>query len=56
MISIKKPFSENKVIWINNYKNRSEDNLFEPKGKYNEELFEQFKQFIMFQKMIQNKQ
>ena len=39
-----------------NYKNHSEDNLFEPKGKYNEELFEQFKQFIMFQKMIQNKQ
>ena len=38
------------------YKNHSEDNLFEPKGKYNEELFEQFKQFIMFQKMIQNKQ
>ena len=38
----------------NNYKNHSEDNLFEPKGKYNEELFEQFKQFIMFQKMIQN--
>ncbi len=40
----------------NNYKNHSEDNLFEPKGKYNEELFEQFKQFIMFQKMIQKKQ
>ena len=40
----------------NNYKNHSEGNLFEPKGKYNEELFEQFKQFIMFQKMIQNKQ
>ena len=33
----------------NNYKNHSEGNLFEPKGKYNEELFEQFKQFIMFQ-------
>ena len=40
----------------NNYKNHSEYNLCEPKGKYNEELFEQFKQFIMFQKMIQNKQ
>ena len=39
----------------NNYKNYSEDNLFEPKGKYNEELLEQFKQFIMFQKMIKNK-
>ena len=37
------------------YKNHSEDNLFETKGKYNEELFEQFKQFILFQKMIQNK-
>ena len=39
----------------NNYKNHSDDNLFEPKGEYNEELFEQFKQFILFQKMIQNK-
>ena len=39
-----------------NYKSHSEDNLFEPKGKYNEELFEQFKQFIMYQAMIQNKQ
>ena len=37
-------------------KSSLEDNLFEPKGKYNKELFEQFKQFIMFQKMIQNKQ
>ncbi len=36
----------------NSYKNHSHDNLFEPKVKYNEELFEQFKQFIMFQKMI----
>ena len=36
------------------YKIHSEDNLFGPKGKYNEELFEHFKQFIMFQKMIQN--
>ncbi len=49
--------SDKGVIYnTNNYKNHSEDNLFEPKGKYNEELFEQFKQFIMFQKMIQNKQ
>ena len=38
----------------NNYKSHSEDNLFETKGKYNEELFEQFKQFILFQKMLQN--
>ena len=49
--------SDNGVIYnTNNHKNHSEDNLLEPKGKYNEELFEQFKQFIMFQKMIQNKQ
>ena len=48
--------SDKGVIYnTNNYKNHSEDNLFEPKGKYNEELFEQFKQFILFQKMIQNK-
>ena len=39
----------------NNYNNHSDDNLLEPKGEYNEELFEQFKQFILFQKMIQNK-
>ena len=30
--------------------------LFKSKENFNEELFEQFKQFIMFQKMIQNKQ
>ena len=40
----------------NNYKNHSEDNLLEPKGKYKQELFEQFIKFIMFQKMIQKKQ
>jgi len=37
------------------YKNNSEDTLSESTEKYNEELFEQFKEFIMFQKMIQNK-
>ena len=30
-------------------------NSSEPKEKFNEELFEQFKQFILFQKMTQNK-
>ena len=35
--------------------NYSEDNFLEPRENYNEELFEQFKQFIVFQKMIQNK-
>ena len=37
----------------NNYKNHSDDNLFEPHIKYNEKLF---KQFIVCPKMIQNKQ
>ena len=49
--------SDKGVIYdTNNYKNHSEANLFETKGKYNEELFEQFKQFILFQKIIQEKQ
>ena len=39
---------------MHNYK--SEVNLSETKETFNEELFEQFKQFIMFQKMIQDKQ
>ena len=38
------------------YKHDSEANLIKSEEKYNEELFEQFKQFIMFQKTIQNKQ
>ena len=33
----------------------SESTLFEPREKINEELFEQFKQFIQFQKMRQAK-
>ena len=37
------------------HNNKSEINLSEPQGKFNEELFEQFKQFIMFQKMTQDK-
>ena len=33
--------SDKGIIYnTNNYKNHSEDNLFEQKGKYNEELFE----------------
>ena len=32
-----------------------EDNLCKSKEYFNEELFEQFKQFILFQKMIQDK-
>ena len=30
-------------------------NLYESKENFNEDLFEQFKQFILFQKMIQDK-
>ena len=37
------------------YNNNSKVNLSEPIEKFNEELFEQFKQFIMFQKMTQEK-
>ena len=37
------------------YKFNSEVNLSESKKKFNEELFEQFKQFILFQKMEQDK-
>ena len=33
--------------------NYQESNSNEPTEKYNEELFEQFKQFILFQKIIQ---
>ena len=34
------------------YMYKTEDNLSEPKEIYNAELFEQFKQFILFQKTI----
>ena len=37
------------------YNNNSDVNLSEPTEKINEELFEQFKEFIMFQKMRQAK-
>ena len=37
------------------YNYNSEVNLHEPKEKFNEELFEQFKQFILFQKMTKEK-
>tara|TARA_B100000579_G_scaffold25732_1_gene18127 strand:+ start:610 stop:1005 length:396 start_codon:yes stop_codon:yes gene_type:complete len=34
------------------YKYNSGENLLEPREKYNEELFEYFKQFLLFQKII----
>ena len=37
------------------YNYNSQINLSEPREKFNEELFEQFKQFILFQKMTQDK-
>ena len=37
------------------YNYTSKVNSSEPREKFNEELFEQFKQFILFQKMIQDK-
>ncbi len=37
------------------YSSNSEYNLSKSKENFNEELFEQFKQFILFQKMIQDK-
>tara|TARA_B100001250_G_scaffold393301_1_gene395961 strand:+ start:362 stop:745 length:384 start_codon:yes stop_codon:yes gene_type:complete len=37
------------------YRYNSEVNLSEPKEKFNKELFEQFKQFVLFQKMTQDK-
>ena len=38
-----------------NYNYNSEVNLSNPSEKFNKELFEQFKQFILFQKMAQDK-
>tara|TARA_B100000945_G_C20088345_1_gene460056 strand:- start:156 stop:551 length:396 start_codon:yes stop_codon:yes gene_type:complete len=38
-----------------NYKPKSNYLSYEPKEAYNKELFEQFKQFILFQKMIEEK-
>jgi len=37
------------------YRNIPYDGMTEIREKYNEELFEQFKQFLLFQKMIQDK-
>tara|TARA_Y100000766_G_C18794300_1_gene549798 strand:- start:177 stop:575 length:399 start_codon:yes stop_codon:yes gene_type:complete len=37
------------------YKYNLENHFSEPKEKYNEELFEKFKQFILFQDMINDK-
>ncbi len=39
----------------NMYHYNKEVNLSKPNEKYNEELFEQFKQFILFQKMMKDK-
>ena len=46
-----------KGITYNNskYKNNSDFNLSESRESFNEELFEQFKQFILFLKMSQDK-
>ena len=43
-------------ITYNTKKNNptKKDNYSEPREKYNEELFEQFKQFILFQKMLED--
>ena len=38
-----------------NYNYNSKFILSEPKEKFNEELFEQFKKFILFRKMTENK-
>ena len=37
------------------YNHKSDDLLSEPVEAYNEELFEQFKKFILFKKMIEEK-
>ncbi len=37
------------------YNYKTEDNLSEPREIYNAELFEQFKEFILFQKITQEK-
>ena len=37
------------------YNYKSDVNSYGPREKFNEELFEQFKQFILFQKMAQDK-
>ena len=38
-----------------NYSNNPENNLYKSKENFKEDLFEQFKQFILFRKMIQDK-
>ena len=44
-----------KGITYNSKKYNSQVNLTEPREKIKEELYEQFKQFILFKKMIQDK-
>ena len=50
-------FISDKGITYNSkmYDYNSEDNLSEPRAKFNEKLFEQFKQFILFQKITKDK-
>tara|TARA_Y100001968_G_scaffold109500_1_gene99048 strand:+ start:3077 stop:3481 length:405 start_codon:yes stop_codon:yes gene_type:complete len=48
--------SDTGIIYnIKNYKHKTEDNSSETREIYNSELFEQFKQFIQFQKSLQEK-
>ncbi len=48
--------SDNGITYnTNKYTSNSNSILSTPKEDYNEELFEQFKQFMLFQKMIQEK-
>ncbi len=44
-----------KGITYNTKKHNSNDISYEPIESYNEELFEQFKQFVLFQKMKKGK-
>ena len=39
----------------NNHKSKSDNLIYDAKEYFNKELFEQFKQFIQFQKMIEEK-
>ncbi|WP_269605243.1 hypothetical protein [Prochlorococcus marinus] len=48
--------SDNGITYnIKPYNNNSEVNVSKSREKFNEELFEQFKQFIIFQEMEKNK-
>ena len=47
--------SDKGITYNNKYKGYSEDVISDPLEPNNEELFKQFKKFIMFQKMIKKK-